>query len=879
MFQWRKEKTSEPAIAQSTPDAELVRGARAGDKRAFVEIVARHQAMLCGVALGILGDFTASEDAAQEAFLAAWKKIRDLREPERLRPWLAQIARNTALGHLRQRRGHNELDDALTIADGSPAPDELAASDEEAALVRESLAKMPESYRLPLILFYREGQSVHAVAETLGISEDAVKQRLARGREMLRERMSGLVETVLTRTRPTAVFTMMVAAAIGALAAPAAIASTVFAASATAGGAAATGSSTPLLTAMNTTKTSLIAAAVVTAACVPVGYQWATNSSPIFTVTNTIERAETRATGTLTNRTFDFSDSALFAEWRQLHELHGNTPEAMPAIYKAIADMKDSFRRRAFRSALIAEWVQLDPASGLKFFLAQKNDTSQRRQFFEEWLSRDATNAVAALMMGGEGWQSLARDSLTEIARRVPSKIPDIVSQLPKAENNYWDTKVRDAFAIVAEQNLSAARTAAESITGPNRDQALAGIAQAWAKSDLASAIAWAKKLPDGADRDEIIRAALFGRAAVEPAAALELVSTVPPGGRSGYFATTTGARVLSEAAKTDFDATVAWITANPSRFGHEDMMGLAQAVTERLNADPAAFLTRASADGSLKAILPAIGSALLNDAAGQRENIWEWLKTQPKNDATETLRREVLSSTGYQDPTLALKLSADIPRDAEGDQQMRSLAMSLWNGGRALTRFDSLIAQAPERMRGMLLETAFQMLGGDALSDPQTWISRLSLLPDNSRPQATEQLARAWARQAPETAIGWVSTLPANDVRSSAAAAIAGSWAASDASSVATWVAAMQPGPERDRSAQSLATSIAARYPNQAWDWAMSIGDGALRATAAQNVVQQIAIKDRTAAQQFIESAQVPADMKPQLQAAIQNMGGAVRR
>src|SRR5213593_4704683 len=220
----------EPGRSAAVSDAALVRAVWLGDKRAFVEIVARHQAMVCGIALGILGDFAASEDAAQEAFLTAWRKFHELREPERLRAWLAQIARNAALGHLRRNRGHAVLDEALALADESPAPDETASNEEEAALVRASLAKLPETYRLPLVLFYREGQSVRAVAVALDISEDAVKQRLARGREMLRDRMSGLIETVLSRTGPTAIFTMTIATAIGALAAPAAVAGTVFSA-------------------------------------------------------------------------------------------------------------------------------------------------------------------------------------------------------------------------------------------------------------------------------------------------------------------------------------------------------------------------------------------------------------------------------------------------------------------------------------------------------------------------------------------------------------------------------------------------------------------------------------------------------------------------
>ncbi len=75
----------ESSSSRSISDAELVRAAQQGDKRAFVEIVARHQALVCGIAFGILNDFAASEDAGQETFLTAWRKIQELREPQRLR--------------------------------------------------------------------------------------------------------------------------------------------------------------------------------------------------------------------------------------------------------------------------------------------------------------------------------------------------------------------------------------------------------------------------------------------------------------------------------------------------------------------------------------------------------------------------------------------------------------------------------------------------------------------------------------------------------------------------------------------------------------------------------------------------------------------------
>ena len=73
---------------------------------------------------------------------------------------------------------------------------------------------MPESYREPLILFYREDQSVAEVAGALKLSEDAVKQRLLRGREMLRKQTADLVESRLRRSRPGRTFTAGVMAGL-----------------------------------------------------------------------------------------------------------------------------------------------------------------------------------------------------------------------------------------------------------------------------------------------------------------------------------------------------------------------------------------------------------------------------------------------------------------------------------------------------------------------------------------------------------------------------------------------------------------------------------------------------------------------------------------
>src|SRR5437879_12686301 len=98
---------------------------------------------------------------------------------------------------------------------------------------------------------------------------------------MLRERMAARIETTLTRTAPTAIFTMTIAAAIGALAAPAAVAGSVFAAASASSAASTTAtSSTSILTAMSTSKAFLVATAAVATICVPIGYRIHTGTVP-----------------------------------------------------------------------------------------------------------------------------------------------------------------------------------------------------------------------------------------------------------------------------------------------------------------------------------------------------------------------------------------------------------------------------------------------------------------------------------------------------------------------------------------------------------------------------------------------------------------------
>lgn len=252
-------------------DADLVAASLAGNRDAFAQIVSQYQSLVCSLAYSATGSLSQSEDLAQETFLKAWRQLANLKEPQKLRSWLCGIARNTIVDSLRgQHRQATHCAEPLDAADELPASEmpiaESVIQREEEAILWRSINQIPENYREPLILFYREGESVERVAEELELSEDAVKQRLSRGRKLLAEEVTAFVESTLKRSTPGRAFTLGVLAAIpfSAKTATAATASAALLKGATVSSTAQTAVNTFIMT----TKTKIILAAVVAVAAV-----------------------------------------------------------------------------------------------------------------------------------------------------------------------------------------------------------------------------------------------------------------------------------------------------------------------------------------------------------------------------------------------------------------------------------------------------------------------------------------------------------------------------------------------------------------------------------------------------------------------------------
>lgn len=170
------------------PDRFLVTRARRGDQAAFASLVRAHQDRVYGVCLRVCGHEADARDAAQDAIVAAWRRLETFRGEARFSSWLSRIAVRAALDVMRAGRRRpvsaDPLEDQRLLAVAAPEGDgtERAA---RAAAVRAALAALDEPFRSAVLLADVLGRPYDEIAATLGVALGTVKSRVARGRAML----------------------------------------------------------------------------------------------------------------------------------------------------------------------------------------------------------------------------------------------------------------------------------------------------------------------------------------------------------------------------------------------------------------------------------------------------------------------------------------------------------------------------------------------------------------------------------------------------------------------------------------------------------------------------------------------------------------------
>lgn len=163
--------------------------ARAGDLKAFGQLVEAYQRPVFNLTCRMLGNYEEAEDAAQETFLRAFSKLKQYNPSHKFSTWLFSIANHHCIDRLRRRKVTlvpvDEGPIAHTLQSGPIGPAEAALAREQSEEMQRILNQLDPDYRTPMILRYWYDYSYQEIAETMGISLGAVKSRLFRARQKL----------------------------------------------------------------------------------------------------------------------------------------------------------------------------------------------------------------------------------------------------------------------------------------------------------------------------------------------------------------------------------------------------------------------------------------------------------------------------------------------------------------------------------------------------------------------------------------------------------------------------------------------------------------------------------------------------------------------
>jgi RNA polymerase sigma-70 factor (ECF subfamily) len=182
-------------MAQSAErtDAQVVRDVLAGDRDAFRLLVRRYGDVMYAHALEMAGNADDAADLVQDAFVAGFRKLRTLQDPERVGAWLFRILANRCKDHLRRQKrwAKTSLDQVDRLPTRADDPGECASRSETSRRVRDALGILTPEQREAFVLKHVEGRSYEEVAAVMNISVAALKMRVHRARQSLRLLLEG----------------------------------------------------------------------------------------------------------------------------------------------------------------------------------------------------------------------------------------------------------------------------------------------------------------------------------------------------------------------------------------------------------------------------------------------------------------------------------------------------------------------------------------------------------------------------------------------------------------------------------------------------------------------------------------------------------------
>ncbi len=178
------------SVLKRFDDYELVKQSINGNEDAFAELLSRYKNLVYSVVLRMVNDTEDANDLAQEVFIKLYKNL-DKYQPEyKFSTWLIRITTNHVIDYRRKKKQETvSMDDMVYEPANNITPEKEYISREEKQGLAAVIAGLPDIYKIPIVLYHQQGLRYQEIADIIGEPLSKVKNRIFRGRKMLKENL------------------------------------------------------------------------------------------------------------------------------------------------------------------------------------------------------------------------------------------------------------------------------------------------------------------------------------------------------------------------------------------------------------------------------------------------------------------------------------------------------------------------------------------------------------------------------------------------------------------------------------------------------------------------------------------------------------------
>ena len=166
-----------------------------GEPQLYGEIISAYKNAVFSLCYRMVYQKQEAEDLSQEVFLKVYRNLGKYNQKMKFSTWILSIARNTCIDYLRKNRGENvPLEEGIRTSEVPISAEEAYLYKEQKQEIERAISALPEEYRLLITLYHQQGQSYKEITEILNMPMSLVKNRLHRGRKMLKEQLRPIKE-------------------------------------------------------------------------------------------------------------------------------------------------------------------------------------------------------------------------------------------------------------------------------------------------------------------------------------------------------------------------------------------------------------------------------------------------------------------------------------------------------------------------------------------------------------------------------------------------------------------------------------------------------------------------------------------------------------